>query len=92
MNVWAEKCWEMVLQRLKQEIRTHNLGTPLVLQPLSFVDGLEMFGFLSSTIVWAIEALDPHCQCIEYWSNRLLIKNYLEAQSSEGVVTDNHGN
>ncbi|KAG8657404.1 hypothetical protein MANES_03G066800v8 [Manihot esculenta] len=72
-NVSAEKCWEMVLQRLNEEITRLNSirerGLPPVL-PLQNINGLKMFGFLSSPIVRAIEALDPNHQCIEYWNNR----------------------
>lgn len=51
-NVSAEKCWDMVLQRLNQEIKRRSSlgesGLPL-LQPS--INGLEMFGFLSQPIV-----------------------------------------
>ncbi|GLU17472.1 hypothetical protein SLE2022_338380 [Rubroshorea leprosula] len=70
-NVSAEKCWEMVLERLNQEIaRQSNIGQTGLL-PLESINGLEMFGFLSSQIIQAIEALDPDHQCAEYWNNRL---------------------
>ncbi|KAJ9168425.1 hypothetical protein P3X46_019950 [Hevea brasiliensis] len=70
-NVSVEKCWEMVLQRLNEEIIQQNSIGERGLQPLLSVNGLEMFGFLSSPIVQAIEALDPNHQCREYWNNRL---------------------
>ncbi|XP_021597375.1 LOW QUALITY PROTEIN: lysine-specific demethylase JMJ18-like [Manihot esculenta] len=73
-NFSAEKCWEMVLQQLNEEIMRRNRigesGLPPV-QPLTSVNGLEMFGFLSSPIIQAIEALDPNHQCTEYWNNKL---------------------
>ncbi|PON63624.1 FY-rich [Parasponia andersonii] len=88
-NISAEKCWEMVLQRLNEEIsRQSNLGIQGLppLQLLQSINGLEMFGFHSSPIMQrvsmigpsntpvlvflAIEALDPHHQCTEYWDNR----------------------
>ncbi|KAF8413477.1 hypothetical protein HHK36_001464 [Tetracentron sinense] len=76
-NVTAEKCWEMVLERLNQEIcRPNSLGKQglLTLQPLQSINGLEMFGFLSPPIVQAIEALDPYHQCLEYWNQQLTFK------------------
>ncbi|OMO83212.1 hypothetical protein CCACVL1_11500 [Corchorus capsularis] len=72
-NVSAEKCWEMVLQRLEQEIlRRSNLGERglLPLQSLGKINGLEMFGFLSPSIIQAIEALDSNHQCLEYWNHK----------------------
>lgn len=53
-NISAEKCWEMVLQRLNEEIqRLSKLGKQghPPLQPLQRVNGLEMFGFLSPPIM-----------------------------------------
>ncbi|XP_050224190.1 lysine-specific demethylase JMJ18-like [Mercurialis annua] len=74
-NVSAEKCWEMVLQRLNEEITRRSAvgetGLPPV-QHLQSINGLEMFGFLSSSIIQAIEALDPNHRCVEYWNNRLV--------------------
>ncbi|KAG4123890.1 hypothetical protein ERO13_D10G005000v2 [Gossypium hirsutum] len=72
-NVLPNKCWEMVLQQLNQEIlRRKNLGESglLPLQSLQSINGLQMFGFLSPSIIQAIEALDPNHQCSEYWNNK----------------------
>ncbi|KAK8581382.1 hypothetical protein V6N13_144410 [Hibiscus sabdariffa] len=68
----VEKCWEMVLQQLNQEILRCNLGVRgmLPLQSPKVVNGLEMFGFLSPPIVKAIEALDPNHHCSEYWNHK----------------------
>ncbi|KDP34882.1 hypothetical protein JCGZ_09170 [Jatropha curcas] len=72
-NVSADKCWEMVLRRLNEEIMRRNIlgerGLP-PLQPFQCISGLEMFGFFSLPIVQAIEALDPNHQCADYWNNR----------------------
>ncbi|XP_065848080.1 lysine-specific demethylase JMJ18 [Euphorbia lathyris] len=72
VNVSAEKCWEMVLQRVNGEIeRRKNVGERgLPATPLERINGLAMFGFLSLPIVEAIEALDPNHQCVEYWNNK----------------------
>ncbi|KAA8537093.1 hypothetical protein F0562_029571 [Nyssa sinensis] len=76
-NVSAEKCWEMVMQRVNQEItRQSSLGKQGLpnLQPPESINGLEMFGFLSPPIIQAIEALDPNHQCMEYWNHNLTFK------------------
>ncbi|MBA0807405.1 hypothetical protein Gohar_023211 [Gossypium harknessii] len=71
-NVSVEKCWELVVQQLKQEILRSKLGERgvLPLQSLKRVNGLEMFGFLSPPIIQAVEALDPNHQCLEYWNHK----------------------
>ncbi|XP_043688229.1 lysine-specific demethylase JMJ18-like isoform X2 [Telopea speciosissima] len=72
-NVSAEKCWEMVLDRLNQEVlRQKIIGKGLPpLHCLQSLDGFEMFGFLSPPIIQAIEALDPNHKCLEYWNQKL---------------------
>ncbi|KAF5179111.1 Lysine-specific demethylase [Thalictrum thalictroides] len=70
-NVTAQKCWEMVLERLNKEIIKHqSLGAPgfPLFQPLQSIDGLLMFGFFSPPIVQAIEVLDRNRQYLEYWN------------------------
>ncbi|KAJ0017571.1 hypothetical protein Pint_11402 [Pistacia integerrima] len=72
-NFSAQKCWDMVLQRLNQEVKNwSSLGERRLppRQSLRHIDGLEMFGFLSPPIIQAIEALDPDHQCVEYWDNK----------------------
>lgn len=76
-DVSADWCWEMVLQKLNQEI-TRRLslgehGLPPV-QPPHSINGLEMFGFFSPSIVQDIEALDPNRKCVEYWKTKLTLK------------------
>ncbi|KAL6991825.1 hypothetical protein U1Q18_009936 [Sarracenia purpurea var. burkii] len=89
-NVSAEKCWEMVQQRLNHEIIGQTClgkqGLPL-LQPAESINGLEMFGFLSPPIVQAIEALDPNHQCLEYWNHKRSIKEEPQSNIPE-VATD----
>ncbi|KAK6937959.1 FY-rich, C-terminal [Dillenia turbinata] len=48
INFSAEKCWDMVLQRLNEEINKQGLHH---LQPPQSINGLEMFGFFSPHIV-----------------------------------------
>lgn len=71
MDVSADKCWRLVLQRLNQEIL--KLGNR-ALKPLHSVNGLEMFGLSSPPVIQAIEALDPEQRCLEYWSAKTLPK------------------
>ncbi|XP_021810978.1 putative lysine-specific demethylase JMJ16 [Prunus avium] len=69
----AGRCWEMVRERVNQEItRQHKLGRMNLppLQPPGSLDGFEMFGFTSPAIVQAIEALDRNRVCSEYWDSR----------------------
>uniref|UniRef100_A0A1J3FEE0 Putative lysine-specific demethylase JMJ14 n=1 Tax=Noccaea caerulescens TaxID=107243 RepID=A0A1J3FEE0_NOCCA len=70
-NVSAEKCWQMVIQRLKLEIIKkcdQPVDSLTSLQPLESINGLEMFGFLSPHVVQVLEALDPKHQLEEYWN------------------------
>ncbi|XAR65571.1 hypothetical protein NMG60_11009733 [Bertholletia excelsa] len=76
-NVSAQKCWEMVLQKLNQEItRQMNAGKQALppLRPPENINGLEMFGFRTPLIIQAIEALDANHQCLEYWYHKLSLK------------------
>ncbi|KAK1420370.1 hypothetical protein QVD17_21906 [Tagetes erecta] len=67
VDVSPEKCWNLVLHRLNQEIlKLDNQA----LKPLPSVNGLEMFGLSSSPIIQAIEGLDPEHKCLEYWSTK----------------------
>ncbi|WOL12938.1 hypothetical protein Cni_G21707 [Canna indica] len=73
VHVSASKCWDMVRERANHEIqKLSNLGTLNLpsLQPPGSVDGLEMFGLSSPTIIQAIEALDYHHVCTDYWRSR----------------------
>ncbi|CAA2982637.1 lysine-specific demethylase JMJ18-like [Olea europaea subsp. europaea] len=91
-NVSPEKCWEMVLQRLNQEIETQrSSGKQGLPSLLPCINGLEMFGFLSPSIVHAIEALDPHHQCIEYWKNKMLSTSGDSLAAREHPVEMRHG-
>ncbi|XP_008802145.2 lysine-specific demethylase JMJ18 [Phoenix dactylifera] len=72
-HVSATKCWDMVRERVNQEIRRqHNLGMVNLppLQPPGSLDGLDMFGLTSLKIIQAIEAIDPNHVCSEYWRSR----------------------
>ncbi|KAK9292509.1 hypothetical protein L1049_020482 [Liquidambar formosana] len=73
IHVSAAKCWDMVRDRVNQEIsKQHKLGRMKLppLQPPGSLDGFEMFGFSSPAIVQAIEAVDRNRVCTEYWSSR----------------------
>ncbi|KAK9267111.1 hypothetical protein L1049_009530 [Liquidambar formosana] len=73
-NVSPQKCWEMVLLRINEEIRRHSTIGKKGLSPLHGINGLDMFGFSSPPIIQAVEALDPNHQCLEYWNHKLTIK------------------
>lgn len=54
IHVSAAKCWEMVRERVNQEItKQHKLGRMNLppLQPPGSLDGFEMFGFSTPAIV-----------------------------------------
>ncbi|KAJ6776549.1 DEMETHYLASE JMJ14-LIKE PROTEIN putative-RELATED [Salix koriyanagi] len=81
-DISIQKCWEMVVQRLNDEIGRRNSLGERNLPPSQSINGIEMFGFLSPPIVQAIEALDPDHQCAEYWNHRLT--NLRNAMGSQG--------
>ncbi|KAJ8549287.1 hypothetical protein K7X08_032994 [Anisodus acutangulus] len=64
----AQKCWEMVSQRVYKAL-------PPLQPDVESINGLGMFGLLSPEIVQSIEALDTNCQCLEYWTNKLKLKD-----------------
>ncbi|XP_062084398.1 putative lysine-specific demethylase JMJ16 [Humulus lupulus] len=67
------RCWELVRDRVNQEItRQHKMGRLNLppLQPPGSLDGFEMFGFTSPSIVQVIEAMDRNRVCSEYWDSR----------------------
>jgi len=69
----VDKCWELVQERLNQEIRRQrSLGKQNLpaLQPPGSLNGLEMFGFTSPLVIQAIEELDQDHKCVEYWLTR----------------------
>lgn len=54
VHLTAGRCWEMVRDRVNQEItKQHKLGKKNLppLQPPGTLDGFEMFGFTSPAIV-----------------------------------------
>ncbi|XP_010460894.1 PREDICTED: lysine-specific demethylase JMJ18-like isoform X2 [Camelina sativa] len=81
-NVSAQLCWEMVLQRVKDT--STSLGLPSLPQ-LEGINGLQMFGFLSPSIVQAIEVLDPNHQLVEYWNH----KNQASSDSKDHFISSN---
>ncbi|MCD7465181.1 hypothetical protein HAX54_000746 [Datura stramonium] len=75
----AQKCWEMISQRVFEELTTKiNLGKQDLppLQPdTESINGLGMFGLVSPQIVQSIEALDTNRQCLEYWNNKIKLED-----------------
>ncbi|CAH2059345.1 unnamed protein product [Thlaspi arvense] len=68
-NVSAQKCWEMVLQRVNEEMRKRSSQEQSV-HTLESIDGLRMFGFSSPSIIQATEALDQNHRLVEYWNHK----------------------
>lgn len=69
----AARCWDMVRERVNQEITKQHKSGRLNLPPLQppySLDGFEMFGFTSPAIVQVIEAMDRNRVCSEYWDSR----------------------
>ncbi|XP_031505287.1 lysine-specific demethylase JMJ18-like isoform X1 [Nymphaea colorata] len=73
MHACPRKCWDLVRQRLNEEIeKLQSLGVQNLppLQLLGNLDGLKMFGFSSLQIIESIEALDASQQCSDYWISK----------------------
>jgi histone demethylase JARID1 len=81
-NVSAQQCWEMVMRRVKDT--STSLGLPILPQ-FESINGLQMFGFLSPSIVQAIEALDPNHRLVEYWNH----KNQTSSDSKDHFISSN---
>ncbi|KAJ3698559.1 hypothetical protein LUZ61_002264 [Rhynchospora tenuis] len=62
------RCWDLVTKKLNAEIS--RLSDSSILVACGPVNGLEMFGFTSPNIIQALEALDPNCQCSNYWGSK----------------------
>ncbi|XP_024979586.1 putative lysine-specific demethylase JMJ16 isoform X1 [Cynara cardunculus var. scolymus] len=73
IHLSAARCWEMVRERVNYEIsKQHKSGIPNLppLQPPGSLDGMEMFGFSSPSILQGIQSMDRHRLCTEYWESR----------------------
>ncbi|KAK7344107.1 hypothetical protein VNO77_13382 [Canavalia gladiata] len=92
VHMSAARCWELVRERVNQEItKHHKLGRKGLppLQPPGSLDGFEMFGFSSPAIVQAIEALDRSRVCNEYWDSRPYSRP--QGQISQSCQTNANG-
>ncbi|KAI8007277.1 putative lysine-specific demethylase JMJ16 [Camellia lanceoleosa] len=88
IHVSAAKCWEMVRERVNQEImKQHKLGRMRLppLQPHGSLDGFEMFGFFSPAILQVIQAMDQNRICTEYWKShpQMQIPQHFQYQENE---------
>ncbi|KAJ0259773.1 JmjC domain-containing protein [Hirschfeldia incana] len=63
----AQNCWEMVLERVNEEIKKRQERN---IYTLESINGLQMFGFLSPSIIQGIEALDPNHRQVDYWNHK----------------------
>ncbi|TKY60185.1 Lysine-specific demethylase JMJ18 [Spatholobus suberectus] len=85
-NTSADKCWKTVLDRLNHEIKRQRGQGERELPPLELlesINGHKMFGFLSPSIIQAIETLDPNHQCVEYWNHKEVV-----SESSGSAIDD----
>ncbi|KAK7399652.1 hypothetical protein VNO78_10839 [Psophocarpus tetragonolobus] len=85
-NISIDKCWETVLDRLNHEIKRRRSEGEIELPTLELrqsINGHEMFGFLSPSIIKAIEAQDPNHQCVEYWNDKEVV-----SESSGSAIDD----
>ncbi|KAJ9540112.1 hypothetical protein OSB04_026618 [Centaurea solstitialis] len=90
IHLSAARCWEMVRERVNYEIsRQHKLKIPNLppLQPPGSLDGMEMFGFSSPSILQGIHAMDSQRLCTEYWEARPF---HSQSQSQAGKVSLNN--
>ncbi|KAI3799564.1 hypothetical protein L1987_34863 [Smallanthus sonchifolius] len=72
IHLSAVKCWEMVRERVNYEIsKKHKskISNLPPLQPPGSLDGIEMFGFSSPSILQGIQSVDRNQVCREYWES-----------------------
>ncbi|KAK9083200.1 hypothetical protein Scep_029671 [Stephania cephalantha] len=73
MHMSVYKCWDLVREKVNQEIRKQQKSGRVELPPLQppeSINGFEMFGFCSPLIIQGIEAADRDKICTEYWNTR----------------------
>ncbi|KAK9078664.1 hypothetical protein SSX86_002721 [Deinandra increscens subsp. villosa] len=73
IHISAVRCWEMVRERVNHEIsKKHKLKVSNLppLQPPGSLDGMEMFGFSSPSILQGIHSMDKDRLCTDYWESR----------------------
>ncbi|KAJ0975779.1 hypothetical protein J5N97_017744 [Dioscorea zingiberensis] len=91
-----EQCWLSVQEKLNKKISEEHILGKQGLPPLQSPDemnGFEMFGFLTPSIVKVIEALDPHHLCSEYWASKLdtrPVSSMIELEETPEPVTALH--
>ncbi|KAK1409754.1 hypothetical protein QVD17_36283 [Tagetes erecta] len=72
IHLSAVKCWEMVRERVNSEIsKKHKskISNLPPLQPPGSLDGMEMFGFSSPSILQGVQSVDRDRVCTEYWES-----------------------
>ncbi|KAI3705304.1 hypothetical protein L1987_75539 [Smallanthus sonchifolius] len=73
IHLSAGRCWDMVRERVNHEIsKQHKLKVSNLppLQPPRSLDGMEMFGFSSPSILQGIQSIDGNRLCTDYWDPR----------------------
>ncbi|CAI9301981.1 unnamed protein product [Lactuca saligna] len=104
IHLSAVKCWDMVRERINQEIlKLHKLGRLKLppLQPSGSLDGMEMFGFSSPFILQiilnvqfrGIQSKDKHQMCKEYWESRPFhTQSHDDISGNSSVNTEDQSN
>ncbi|KAH7654403.1 histone demethylase JARID1 protein [Dioscorea alata] len=85
MHTCPTQCWKLVCEKLNKKISQEPSMVPSVKFPNS-IDGYEMFGFLTPSIVKVIESLDPLHMCSEYWAAKSCSQLEREKTPEAGVI------
>ncbi|KAL4576645.1 hypothetical protein LXL04_012742 [Taraxacum kok-saghyz] len=92
MHLSATRCWEMVRERINNEISKQHKSRIVNLPPLQppgSLDGMEMFGFSSPSILQGIQLMDKNRVCKEYWDSRpFLSQSHNEGENSLKIQDD----
>ncbi|KAI3721664.1 hypothetical protein L2E82_32681 [Cichorium intybus] len=93
IHISATRCWEMVRERVNYEISKQHKSRILNLPPLQppgSLDGMEMFGFSSPSILQGIQSMDRNRVCTEYWQSRpFLSQSHNEGDNSLQIQESN---
>ncbi|KAK9061393.1 hypothetical protein SSX86_018574 [Deinandra increscens subsp. villosa] len=93
VHLSAVKCWEMVRERVNYEISKRHkskISNLPPLQPPGSLDGMEMFGFSSPSILQGIQSVDRDRVCTEYWeSHPIYSGSYKKGDKSSKILGSN---
>ncbi|CAH1429675.1 unnamed protein product [Lactuca virosa] len=93
VHLSAARCWEMIREKVNNEISKQHKSRILNLPPLQppgSLDGMEMFGFSSPSILQGIQSMDRNRVCKEYWESRpFLSQSHNEGENSLKIQESN---